>query len=592
MQSKKTAEALNAWKSLKFGMFIHFGVYSMLGGKWKGKDVPGLAEWMPCKAKIPRQEYMDIAKEFNPVDWDPDAIAKLAHDSGMKYLVVTAKHHDGFALFNSKASSFNIVNSKYGRDLIGPLAEACRRHGVMPGIYYSQDLDWNDLNGGLSGADMDASRDFDSYLQGKVKPQLTELLSNYGEIGVVWFDTPINITYRQSKELADLVHSLQPKCIFNSRLGHGFGDFDSLGDNQVPGGPHKGFAETAGTFNRSWGYKESDDDWLSPRNIIVQLSELAAKGVNYLLNIGPDGTGKVPEECLERLREVGAWTRRCSDALYNAEASPFPLSFPWGGISTRGKSMYAFITDENCTSLAIPGVLTKPESVRLLGDPNAKIEHEWKDGILEIRLLEHSEKWVPVLEAFFFDTPSFDSKLSQLPDGTLVLPAYLAKLEPQGEDAGKPPDFEKLPEDVEVEYKSKLKLYGQRRPSPWAMQIEPGGYIENWKSTQSSVEWKFNLKTPGEYEVWVQSISSKYTEWQGGHKVKVQAGDSSCEKELYVQKKIDSPRSRFYAENDCRIGTISLSSGANKLRLSALNLDEKQAQGLALTEVKLKKLHR
>jgi alpha-L-fucosidase len=263
-----TQGALEKWSDLKFGMFIHFGVYSMLAGKWKGENVPGLAEWMPCREKIPVAEYEQIAKTFNPVDWDPEVIVKLAVAAGMKYLVITAKHHDGFALFDSKASDYNITRAAYGRDLLKPLVEACRRHGILPGFYYSQDLDWHDPDGGLNTWDFPADqKDFASYLERKAKPQLTELLTGYGDIAVIWFDTPVTLTHEQSKALTDLVHGLQPGCLVNSRIGHGFGDFESLGDNQVPGGCCEGYAETAGTFNDSWGYKEGDSNWKTPREI-------------------------------------------------------------------------------------------------------------------------------------------------------------------------------------------------------------------------------------------------------------------------------------------------------------------------------------
>jgi alpha-L-fucosidase len=173
-----TQGALERWSDLKFGMFIHFGIYSMLAGKWKGESVPGLAEWMPCRKKIPLAEYVEVAKEFNPAEWDPEVVVKLAVDAGMKYLVITAKHHDGFALFDSKASSYNAVWAACGRDLLKPLVEACRRHVILPGFYYSQDLDWHDPDGGLNTWDFPADqKHFASYLERKAKPQLTELLT-------------------------------------------------------------------------------------------------------------------------------------------------------------------------------------------------------------------------------------------------------------------------------------------------------------------------------------------------------------------------------------------------------------------------------
>jgi alpha-L-fucosidase len=589
MTSQETLLALEHWRDLKFGMFIHFGVYSMLAGEWKGEKVKGLGEWLQCIKRIPSAEYAAVAKTFNPTDWDPEDIARLAADTGMKYLVITAKHHDGFGLFDSLASDYNIRNAAYGKDLLKELVAACRRHGVMPGFYYSQDLDWHDPDGTRNDWDFDpAKKNFAAYLERKVKPQLTELLTQYGEIGVIWFDTPVTVTFEQSKELAELVHSLQPNCVFNSRLGNGFGDFESLGDNQVPGGRCESFAETAGTINDTWGYKNVDQDWKTPREVIVQLCELASKGVNYLLNIGPDGQGRVPAETVDCLMEVGAWIERCGEAVYGTEANPFPLSFPWGGITTKEKRMYLLVTEAGTREISLGGILSQPQSARLLGYPENKVGMSWSDGVLTIDLAENPEPYVPVIEIVFAEEPKLNTRLGQLPDGSVILPAYLSQLDIQ--DAGLADmDIDSLPEDKKVEIESRKKLYGNKRPHPWSMQIDPGGFIQNWKSTANSVRWEFELDQPGAFEVWVSSVSSKYVPWQGGHRVRAEVGNSSCEGELVEELAIQSPRSKYYPENACRIGTLELKeTGPVSLKLQALEICPDRAEGLAVTEIMLR----
>lgn len=586
--NETTLQSLENWRDLKFGMFIHFGVYSMLAGEWKGEKTKGLGEWIQCVKKILSVEYAKIAETFNPKQWDPHCIASLAEDAGMKYLVITSKHHDGFALFDSKASDYNITNSAYGKDLLKPLVEACRRHGVMPGFYYSQDLDWHDPDGSGNDWDFDPDKkDFAAYLERKVKPQLTELLTNYGDIGVIWFDTPCTLTCEQSKELAELVHSLQPECIFNSRLGNGFGDFESLGDNQVPGGRFENFAETAGTINDTWGYKNIDQDWKTPREIIVQLCELASKGVNYLLNIGPDGLGRVPAETVGCLRKVGQWTKRCGEALYETQANPIPLTFPWGGITTKENSIYLLVTQAGAKEICLGGILSKPRTARLLGYPEAKVYMDWEDGVLKVVLGETPEPYVPVIELTFSEKPEFNTQLAQLPDGSVILPAYQSELDIRDDEIADI-DFDSLPEDKKVEFENMKKLHGDKRPHPSSMQIDIGGFIKNWKSTENSIYWEFELDNPGEFEVWVSSVSSKYVPWRGGHKVRVESCGSTCEGELVEDVAVKSPRSKYFPENSCRIGTLTLNnSGTVKLKLSALHINTELPEGLAVTEVKL-----
>lgn len=312
------------------------GLYSLLGGEYRDKRVKDYAEWIQSYATIPNAEYELLAKSFNPVYFNADEWIKLAKDACMKYFVFTAKHHDGFAMFHSRADKYNIVDATpFGRDAVGELAEACYKHGLKFGLYYSQELDWHHPHGGgysnlsgCSGTSWDnnwdfpdrSKKDFSICFEEKIKPQVEELLKNYGELCLMWFDVPHTITRQQSLELSRLVKSVQPDCLINSRIGNGAYDYVSLGDNEYPRRMPKsrdkeknlndigGFKyspyslyETAGTLNSSWGFKYFDQNWISARKIAKRRRRLNGLGINYLLNVGPDGLGRIPSASRELL---------------------------------------------------------------------------------------------------------------------------------------------------------------------------------------------------------------------------------------------------------------------------------------------------
>ena len=321
-------EATKKWfVEAQYGMMVHWGLYSLLGGEWKGRTMQKpyhIAEWAQQYFRIPNAEYAKLAKAFNPVCFDADEWVQLARDAGMKYIVITSKHHDGFAMFHSHVSSFNIVDATpFGRDPIEELAEACRRHGLRLGLYYSQDLDWHEKDGGgeqmgktwgggtaywVNNWDFPnpAEKDFARYFEGKAIPQVKEILTQYGDICLVWFDIGNTLTEDQAYALYSLVRKLQPGCLVNSRIGGGSRqgtnkrivcDYTSSGDNEIPRSlsARKGMLyETCATTNDSWGYKPSDQNWKSPETIRRTREHLKSIGANYLLNVGPDGLGRIP----------------------------------------------------------------------------------------------------------------------------------------------------------------------------------------------------------------------------------------------------------------------------------------------------------
>lgn len=314
-------DAQKKFRDAKFGMMIHWGLYSLLAGEYRGQRMDYIGEWIQSKYEIPNAEYEKLANAFCPLYFDAEEWVLLAKEAGMEYMVVTAKHHEGFCLFDSAYDDFNTLRgTPMKRDVIGELAEACRRHGMKLGLYYSQDLDWHEPDGGgyytgktNFGMDWTNSwdfpdaekKDYSRYFRAKVLPQVTELLTKYGDIFLIWFDTPMTISAEESQELFDLVKRLQPNCLVNTRIGNGLGDYTSMGDNEIPDADFDMPAESPTTLNDTWGYKSFDENWKDADRVLAIKKHLNDRGVNYLLNVGPDAMGRIPAPAAEILRKVG-----------------------------------------------------------------------------------------------------------------------------------------------------------------------------------------------------------------------------------------------------------------------------------------------
>lgn len=344
-QSPEKQVALDWFKEAKFGMFIHWGLYSQAGGVWKGTKInnapfvgPKVAEWLMHAFQIPREEYKELAKTFNPDKSFAQNIAKLAKEAGMKYVVITSKHHDGFALFDSECSEYDMVDATpYKADAIKELYEACLNEGLDFGVYYSHGNDWNDgtdgnyanikkVNDSLgifshpSGKNLwdPSSNTHAEYLENKAYPQIKELIALLPELKLIWFDGEGFVTEDQSFKFYKMVYELNPNILVNRRVGWSFGDYLDAGDNKIPSANETltKYWETCGTTNNSWGYKSYDDDWKSTQELLYYFVDIMSKGGNYLLNIGPDGLGHVPEASANGLREMGEWIYINSDAVY------------------------------------------------------------------------------------------------------------------------------------------------------------------------------------------------------------------------------------------------------------------------------------
>ncbi len=317
------------WRKARFGMFIHWGVYAVPAGTYKGEQIAGIGEWIMRRAETPVAEYKAFAKQFNPVHYDPDAWAALAERAGMKYIVITSKHHDGFALFPSEATDWDVVDATpYGKDLIGPLAEAARRHGLRFGLYYSQAQDWNHPGGAKAGLKEGEGWDdahkgsFDAYLKSIAYPQVKEILTRY-QPDILWWDTPVWMNQERADLLRPLLR-LQPAIITNNRLGGGYrGDTDTP-EQHIPatGIPGRDW-EVCMTMNNTWGYKSYDNNWKSVEDLIHKLVDIASKGGNFLLNVGPKPDGTIPQASITRLEAVGKWMAINGESIYDTTASAF-----------------------------------------------------------------------------------------------------------------------------------------------------------------------------------------------------------------------------------------------------------------------------
>ena len=352
IQDTETAAQRDArmawWREARFGMFIHWGLYSIPAGTWNGKQIPGIGEWIMNHGSIPVAGYKALASQFNPTAFNAHDIVALAKSAGMKYIVITAKHHDGFAMFDSKADPFNIVAATpFHRDPIRELAEECRKQGVKLGFYYSQDQDWTAPGGAayktgnhdLPSHHWDPAQDgdFATYLHTKAIPQLKELLTNYGDFPVViWFDTPtVDMTPALAGEIVALLNQ-HPDLIWNNRLGGGYKGDTETPEQYIPAQGYPGRDwEACMTMNDTWGYKSYDTNFKSTETLLRNLIDIASKGGNYLLNIGPDSKGNVPPAEVERLHQVGQWLAANGEAIYGTHPTLFGAEA--GSFSTTEK---------------------------------------------------------------------------------------------------------------------------------------------------------------------------------------------------------------------------------------------------------------
>jgi alpha-L-fucosidase len=389
--TKKKADKMEWWREARFGMFIHWGIYSVPAGVYNGNEIGGIGEWIMNNGKIPVAEYANYASLFNPAGFNADEWVKLAKEAGMKYIVITSKHHDGFAMFDSKVSDFDIMDATpFKRDIIREMAEACKKQGMPFGLYYSQAQDWHAPGGAAIGGHWDPAQDgdMDKYLDEIAVPQVKEILNNYGNIRILWWDTPSDMTpERTSKFMPEIAK--HPGLIFNDRLGGGFEGDLATPEQYIPptGIPGKNW-ESCMTMNDTWGFKKNDQNWKSPETLVRNLIDIASKGGNYLLNVGPTSMGLIPDASIERLKEVGAWMKINGEAIYGTSASPFK-NLGWGRCTVkktgRKNLIYLHVFElPKDGNLWIPGLASQVKKAYALNNKKKNLRTETEGNNLKV----------------------------------------------------------------------------------------------------------------------------------------------------------------------------------------------------------------
>jgi len=478
-------EDMRWWIDAKFGMFIHWGPYSVLAGEWNEEQLPvgSIAEWIMQKLEIPVEEYREIAGTFNPVKFNAEEWTDLAAGAGMKYLVITAKHHDGFAMYHSEVSDYNIVDhTPFDRDPFKELSSACKERDIRFCFYYSHREDWNHPYAYGNYWDFETSQHDDNkydpekpftvYLEEKAKPQLRELLTDYGPIGLVWFDRGM-YTREQGLEFMHLVREIQPNCIINGRVGSYnldlIGDYQNTSDNGMPPGGVEEYWETPQTLNHTWGYSKFDKEWKSTGEVIRRLVEIVSRGGNYLLNIGPMGDGTIPEESVEILKGVGSWMEKYSESIYGTSASPLQ-SQQWGFCTARDSLLYLHVIHwPDNDKLEVKGLRNLPLDSYLLADKaKLKVSREGPSVIIDLAGIQ-SDEYNTVIALQVAGKPESDPLvLPANPEDTISL-GYLTAL-----TSGKA-----------------VKRYNRRGDF----------FISKWNTPEDEVAWLLEMKDPANYKV-------------------------------------------------------------------------------------------
>jgi alpha-L-fucosidase len=380
-------ERMAWWREARFGMFIHWGLYAVPAGTYKGERVNGIGEWIMNNGKIPVAEYEKFAGQFNPIGFNADEWVRLAKNAGMKYIVITSKHHDGFCLWDSKVTNYDIMATPFKRDILKELAVACKKQGVKLCFYHSI-MDWHHPDAQAPfypnyNDTKQSNPNFERYVETYLKPQLAELLTNYGPIGVLWFDGEWikDWTEPQGKALYAYIRSLQPNILVNNRVGKGrkgmeglsnsaqdAGDFGTP-EQQVPATGLPGVDwETCMTMNDTWGYKSYDDNWKSTKQLIQTLVDVTSKGGNFLLNVGPQPEGLIPQASVDRLKEMGVWMAVNGESIHGTTASPFGKT-DWGRCTAKANKRYLHVFQwPSDRQLAVPLAGASVERAYLLAD--------------------------------------------------------------------------------------------------------------------------------------------------------------------------------------------------------------------------------
>jgi alpha-L-fucosidase len=509
-------ERMKWWREAKFGMFIHWGVYAVPAGTYEGNQIKGIGEWIMLNEKIPSATYKKYAEKFTAAKYDPAAWAALAKRAGMRYIVITSKHHDGFALFDSKVSDWDAVDASAAkRDLIKPLAEAARKEGLRFGLYYSQAQDWTHPGGAKARMKEGESWDpatkgsYDTYLQTIAEPQVKEILTRY-KPDILWWDTPHWMTPERAEPLIRHL-PLVPGIIHNNRLGGGYKGDTETPEQHIPATGFKGRDwEVCMTMNDTWGYKSYDHNWKSTHTILHQLCDIVSKGGNFLLNVGPTAEGEIPKESIERLEAVGRWVDVNGEAIYGTQASPFHR-LPWGRCTkkegARGTTLYFHVFDwPSDGKLFIPGLKNKVKSAALLAGGGTVPVTASAEGLtlqLPAKAPDADVSVIRVETAGVLDVEPI--ALRQQEDGSVQLNLEYTEINNPG-------------------YGTHAKLAREKGTTT----------LDSWTDARAWMQWTFRIHTPGEFKIVAEVAAAADSELTIGSgetdkacKIKSTGGDQS-----------------------------------------------------------------
>lgn len=546
---KLTNERAQWFTDARFGMFIHWGIYSGAEGFWKGEKLRNdndYAEWIMYRNRIDKEEYLTLLNRFNWDEIDPEEWVILAKKSGMKYVTITAKHHDGFGLWNSQTSNFDLGNFT-DRDIIKELSDACQKHGLKLGLYYSHWVDWEHQNGWdhtkeLSGI---TTEEYDQYWQEKVIPQVRELLSNYGEISMMWFDMWIHhsetiVTKEQLLQLKSLIRELQPNCVVNSRLGLSIEedpdvDFKTLGDNQL-GSKKENFPwQSPATVAHSWGFHKSDTEWKSTSTLLKSLISNVSLNGNFMLNIGPRANGEVPYEISHRMLEMGKWLDVNGESIYGVEAFDLRKDIhDWGRITVKKEDsktkLYLHIyTWPLNKSIPLTGVTSTPSKVYLLADKQkTQLEYTNSGAFTEIKLPELAPD--PYVSVIVLEYPEYPETAENLVAKTVT-----------GGYSFTPVNAVSKNKELKIENKSR---HGT---------VPEHAVIEH----STKLQWRIYVDSPG-----TKNVDVSYSYQQEGNKssLSITANDTKLFHDIQpTDKTIGEPNENWVIDNykSHRIGQIS-----------------------------------
>jgi len=538
-------------------MFIHWGLYSQLGNKVDGKTYYGIGEWImnPRMADIPVEDYKKLAGTFNPSQFDARSIVQIAKDAGMKYIVITAKHHDGFAMYHSKANKFNIVDATpFKKDPMKQLSAACRDAGLGFGFYYSHNQDWT-FPGGGKGPKVDEAGNeatFDDYFMKKCLPQVKEITSEYGPIELVWFDTPGKIPKHYVEQLVKVVRENQPNALVSGRAGHDLGDYQTLGDMEVPLHKVEGMWESVDTTNDSWAYAWYDNYWKSPDEILRRLLACIGRGGTYMLNIGPRGDGSVPQRATRSLLKAGDWIKRYPQVVYATDPSPWEHAMPWGDVTAKGNTLFLCVFDWPASGkLYVPGLKTEIASGRLLNENGSvKVQFSKHHGWTVLELpVNAPEKLVSVIELTLVGEPKTDSVWGIDPNQGTEIAAEFATAD-----------------NAEKSQKRWMEKFGE-----WKSVVHVHHWNQQGKGTAS---WDVNVLTPGDYNVELTYAGEGRLVWgvdvDGGEHIQNQQNSSHNYQEFPIGW-INFPQPGNY-----RISVSLLEGDAEKASLKSIRVSPAQ----------------